>query len=104
MNSYLQIKTILFSFLYGVFFYITAKYNLIIIKNLNTLKKYIISLVYVIDLVLLYIYLIYKLNNGIFHIYFVISILIGFYITSKRYKNSVNKCKVFLKRVKKKSN
>ena len=104
MNSYLQIKTILFSFLYGVFFYITARYNLIIIKNLNTIKKYIISLVYVIDLVLLYIYLIYKLNNGIFHIYFVISILIGYYITSKMYKNLVNKCKVFLKRVKKKSN
>ena len=78
MNSILQLKTLIFSFFFGCIFFLLSKYNLYITKNMKIIKKYLFTFVFVIDCVLLYIYFLYKLNHGIFHIYFFIVFFLGF--------------------------
>ena len=59
--------------------------NLMINKN-NNLFKIIIDLLYVYIIVLLYTLIIYYINDGIFHVYFLFLILLG-YLISKKYVN-----------------
>lgn len=82
MNYKLQLLSFLVSFIYGIFFYITSKLNNKLIKNKSILFQYIITMLYIINLVLLYVIIIYKTNKGIFHIYFIILLVIGYIIAS----------------------
>ncbi len=94
MDSLLQIKSLLFSFGYGMLFYYLAKYNLYLIKNLHVITKYLITLVFVIDSVLLYVYLLFKINHGIFHFYFFLMFGLGFWLSLWLQPKIVNLCKV----------
>jgi len=80
MNSYLQIVSIISSFIYGFIFYYLSIFNKYILLNKNTFIKFIITFIFILDMIFLYIYLIYKLNNGINHPYFILSLLIGYYL------------------------
>ena len=57
MNGYIQVYIVFLSYLYGIIFYILAKYNLLITKNLSTLLKYLITFIFIIDIVIIYTYL-----------------------------------------------
>lgn len=85
MNSYLQLVSLCFSFGYGVFFYLMARYNFWVIKDMKIIKKYLLTVILVVDVVLLYIFFMFKINNGSFHIYFILSIGLGFWLMSKIY-------------------
>ena len=98
MNSIIQIKSLLFSFIYGIFFYYIAKYNLFLIKNLKVLTKYLVTLVMIIDAVLLYVYLIFKINHGNFHIYFFFMFILGFILITYKDKKIVKLCKKIFKK------
>lgn len=100
MNSILQIKSLVFSFIFGIFFYFVAKYNLFIIKKLSIFKSYFITLIFIIDLVLLYIFFMFKINMGNFHIYFLFSILGGFVTVHFSYEKIVNMCKLLYSKFK----
>ena len=78
MDSYTQLTLILLSYIYGILFYLLAKYNLFITKNLSTLLKYIITFIFIIDIVIIYIYLVFQINKGIFHFYFLLSLFLGY--------------------------
>ncbi len=90
MNGYIQVYIVFLSYLYGIIFYILAKYNLLITKNLSTLLKYLITFIFIIDIVIIYIYLIFSINKGIFHIYFLLSMFLG-YLTSLKLYPKINK-------------
>ena len=94
MDSILQLETFVFSFIFGVVFYLLSKFNFYIVKNKSIVIKFSISLIYVIDMVLLYFYFNYKLNNGVFHLYFLLTIIIG-YIFMTHYYNKI--CKIYVK-------
>lgn len=76
MNVFIQIICILISFAYGFIINIGYKYNNKI-DNSNFIWQLVFSLFYSFIGVLLYIIIIYKINGGIFHIYFIISLLVG---------------------------
>lgn len=96
MNLKIQIISLLFSFFYGVTFsfLVNINYELLFKKR----KKYriIYTLIFVLIMALLYFFLLQRINNGIMHVYFLMIILIGFYISFPITK------KIRIKNVKKK--
>lgn len=73
MNSYVQVISLLVSFIYGIVFYILSKFNKYIISNKNNIVKLLVTTVYVVDMVIIYIFIMYKINFGNIHPYFIIS-------------------------------
>lgn len=78
MNSYVQLISLLSSFLYGIILYYLNKLNNNIIKKKNILIKLIISFLYLFNVSLLYVCFLYKLNNGVLHIYNFLFMLTGY--------------------------
>ncbi len=94
MSVDIQIICIIVSFLYGIFIKICNLINSTLIKNNNKYINIISNVIYMYILVILYIILIYKINKGIFHIYFIIMILLGYILMSKYVKFIINKIKL----------
>ena len=88
MSSYIQLLCLLLSFIYG---YVVNKFNnifLLLVKKMNIFFKFIIYLAYVVIFSLLYIFILFKINRGILHYYFVIFIVIGYiigYVKRRKY-------------------
>ena len=78
MSANLQLICFLASFLYGVIFGLLSKLHFKLISKYHQIFQLLISIVFVIDIVLGYILIMYHLNLGIFHIYFLIFIFLGF--------------------------
>lgn len=79
----IQLKTLIYSFLYGAFFSFALKINYKFIYYSTGIKKVLINLFFIIDNTLLYFIILRYLNNGIFHFYFLLSIFIGFFCVNK---------------------
>ena len=62
MNSYVQVISLLVSFIYGIVFYILSKFNKYIISNKNNIVKLLVTTVYVVDMVIIYIFIMYRIN------------------------------------------
>ena len=80
MDINIQIKTLLVSFVYGIFFSFFLELNYKFIYSDKKIFKIIISFLIVILNVLLYFIILKKVNNGIFHIYEILSLSLGFII------------------------
>lgn len=78
MPASLQLITLGASFLYGFVFYYLMKLNYKLIKNKKKFYQSLITILFMYNVVLLYIIIIFKLNSGIFHIYFFIMLALGF--------------------------
>lgn len=104
MNAHLQLLSLGASFLYGFIFYYLIKLNYKLIKNQKKFYQSLITILFMYNVVLLYIIIIFKLNNGIFHLYFFIMITLGFLsnlkLTKKMLKNV--KYRSFIAKIKKK--
>ena len=83
MNSYVQVISLLVSFIYGIVFYILSKFNKYIISKKNNIVKLLVTTVYVVDMVIIYIFIMYKINFGNIHPYFIISLILGFVLSIK---------------------
>ena len=81
MSANLQLICFLASFLYGIFFGLLSKFHFKLIIKYHVIFQLLISLVFVIDMVLGYILIMYHLNLGVFHIYFLIFIFFGYIIS-----------------------
>lgn len=99
----MEIKVQLWSFLYafagGLLFYILSYFNYKIIKKYNTVWKYIITIIFVIDFDLIFLLGLYIINDGILHIYFLITLVLSFLLSVKfmpimkyRIKKRFKKC------------
>lgn len=78
MSIDIQIKSLLFSFFFGVFFSFVLRLNYKYMYSNSLILKIIMNFVFVLDSVLLYFIALKKLNEGIVHSYFLIMILLGF--------------------------
>ncbi len=78
MNSYIQLVCMIGSLLFGACLYYMNKVNTRLISNKNILIKILISILYLFNVSLLYVVLLYRINDGILHIYFVLFIIIGY--------------------------
>ena len=74
----IQIYSILYSFLYGMIFYALLEVNYKIIYESKLFIKIICSLLFLLVNTLLYFIILIRINNGIVHIYFLLSIILGY--------------------------
>ena len=96
MDNNLQIITFIFSFIYGFLFFYLVKLNYLIIKNTKNFVKYLDNTLFILNVVLVYVIINYKINNGYFHLYFIITISLGFILanyTQKYVKSTIYKLK-----------
>lgn len=81
MDIIVQILCMLLSFIYGIFINIGFKFTKkISIKGI--IKSLLLDLLFSFNVVILYIIIIYKINGGIFHIYFLLLIFLGYYVSN----------------------
>lgn len=100
MNYKLQLLSFLVSFLFGIFFYFSSLLNHKLIKKHSMVFRYIITFVYILDISLLYVLLMYKVNYGVIHVYFIGVLFIGFYTGWISCKHFRKFCKVKKKKLK----
>ena len=86
MNNVIQLFSFIISFLFGIVFAFLNELNSSLIKKKKLYLKIIITFLFVVDVSLLYLIVIYKLNNGIMHVYFLIFIILGYIISYKKIK------------------
>ena len=91
MNSNMQLITFLTSFIFGIFFYYLTIFNFRLIKNMKVYLKHIITFIYTLDITIIYIILIYHLNKGYFHIYFILMVFVGFFVGFVLYNKIISK-------------
>ena len=94
----LQIKSLILSFIYGMFFRFTFEKNKKILLHKNNGYKILINLLFIIDHTLIYFILLRKINNSILHIYYFPLFILGFlfykvYFTHNKNKNWLYKFK-----------
>lgn len=94
MNSVNQIISFIVSFLYGFIFFLLTKVNFYLIEQLKNIIKNIITVVFVLDMIFLYILILYKINGGYFHIYFIVTVVFGYIISFVFYKKFFSKINV----------
>ena len=93
MNINIQIYSLLFSFLYGIIFYILLEINYNFLFEGKIIYRIIISFLFVIVLSLVYFLILLKINNGIIHIYFLIVMFTGYMLSFVIYKKLIVKRK-----------
>ena len=79
----IQIKSLIFSFLYGCIFYLFLSLNNKNIYNSKGIIKILTNIFFIFDNVLLYFIILKKINNGILHYYFIFSIILGYLSVKK---------------------
>ncbi len=82
-----QIMTLICSFLYGIFFGVTLDLNYNILKNTSKVYIVIIHFLFVVFHILMYFFILQKVNNGIFHPYGLLSLIVGVLVEHLIYIN-----------------
>lgn len=87
MNSYVQFVCLVVSFLYGILLYYLNKFNYTFLRKKGILVKVVGSGLYLLNVILLYILFLYKINSGMLHIYFILFMILGYaFISVKKRK------------------
>lgn len=93
-----QIITLITSFLYGIFFGITLDLNYKIIYKTSKFYGVVIHVVFVLFHILTYFFLLQKVNNGIFHPYALLVLILGVLVEHLLFTNIKNYLKPILAR------
>lgn len=80
MTSNLQLISFSVSFIFGIVFALLTILNFKIVNNSLKFIQNIITFIFVMDMIIIYIIIMYKLNHGYFHLYFIIMTIIGFFV------------------------
>ena len=93
MSLNIQIYSLLFSFLYGIIFYILLEINYRFLFEGKIIYRIIISFLFVMVLSLVYFLILLKINNGVLHLYFFLSMFTGYLLSFVIYKKLIVKRK-----------
>lgn len=93
MNLNIQIYSLLFSFLYGIIFYILLEINYRFLFEGKIIYRIIISFLFVMALSLVYFLILLKINNGVLHLYFFLLMFTGYLLSFVIYKKLIVKRK-----------
>ncbi len=104
MNAKTQLTILIISFIFGFFSFYLFKLNNILIKNKKKIYQSLITMLFMYNIVLIYIIIIFYTNHGKFHLYFFIMITLGIYTNYKLHKKMLNNKKYnsFIEKIKKK--
>ena len=87
----IQIFSLLYSFIYGIIFYILLEVNQKFLYEGEIVYRIIISFLFVIFISLLYFLILIKINNGILHLYFFLTMFTGYLLSFVIYKKLIVK-------------
>ena len=87
----IQIFSLLYSFIYGIIFYILLAVNQKFLYEGKIVYRIIISFLFVIFISLLYFLILIKINNGILHLYFFLTMFTGYLFSFVIYKKLIVK-------------
>ena len=91
MNLTIQIKTILFSFFFGIFFSLGFELQKNRFSKPKQLMEFIFQFFYVFVNTLLFFLLMKKINNAIFHPYEILLLILGFIVGNEIFKMTQKK-------------
>lgn len=80
----IQIKSLILSFLYGIFYNFSFNIFYHLLFTRYSILNILTNLVFNIVIFGLYFYLLYIINNGIIHIYFFLALFLGFLVYSNK--------------------
>ena len=92
MDLQTQIRVVIFSFIFGIFFALMIDINHKFLYSNKKVLKIIFTFLFVLVNVFIYFLILKKINDGIMHIYSIICIILGFFI-EHLIKNKVVKIK-----------
>lgn len=104
MDATTQIIVLIFSYIYGFFLYYLTKLNIALTKKTSKVYRSIITILFMYNIVIIYIIIIYKINNGNFHPYFFVMLVLGILSSLKLSKTLPKNVKFrsFIEKTKKK--
>jgi len=82
----IQILSLMFSFFYGMFFFFMLEINHKFFYRGKTFYRIVISFLFIIVMSFIYFFGLLKINNGIVHLYFYLSLLTGYLLSFVIYK------------------
>lgn len=85
MNQITQFLLLIFSLIYGLISAFLLKFNNQIFKNEYILKKITSNIFLSFNLAIIYILVLYQINKGIVHFYFILMYVIGFLLFMSKY-------------------
>lgn len=86
MNLEIQIQVLVYSLIYGMFFSFVMNLGYRYIFYTKTYYKVTINFLFIFNMVLIYFIILRKINNGIFHSYFLLMIILGILIGNNKTK------------------
>ena len=98
MDLYTQVTTLIFSFLYGMFFEFTLHFSSKFIYHNSIIIRALGTFLFVLFHVLFYFYFLQKINYGIVHIYSVICFIVGYIFSYNIKKHLFSRFTFFYKK------
>lgn len=86
-----QVNAIIFSFFYGIFFSFMFNINYKFLFMSKRFFRIIFDFIFIIDIGLLYFYILEYLDYGYIHFYFIFSFIVGIFLTFNFFKKKVRK-------------
>lgn len=86
MTVQIQLLALFSSFLFGIFSSFFLNLNRPMLFHKNKIIKILSNIFIVLDLVLLYLVILYKVNYGIVHHYFIFMVFLGYFLFNKKIK------------------
>lgn len=90
MELSIQLQVLIVSFVYGILFSYLLKIQHKFLFESTKFYKILITLLFIFDNFLLYFLILRTINNGIFHIYFLLVLILGFLLGNYFIKKKVN--------------
>lgn len=87
----MQIKAIIFSLIYGVFISFMVNVNYKCLFNKNMIFKIIFDSIFILDLGMLYFFILQFINFGYLHVYFFLALSVGFLSSFSFFKKLMRK-------------
>lgn len=100
MTAYKTLLILFINFIYGIVFFYLAILNYKFFFKDQALIKILMFMLFTIDNVFIYLVIIYKLNYGIFHIYYLFCFVGGFLLANYLKNKMLNLCKILTKKKK----
>lgn len=87
MDEVTQLLSFFISFLFGFGFHILTRWHFKVTDTYKTILRYITTILFVFNIVLFYVYIMYLINDGVIHIYFLLFVILGFFVFGILQKN-----------------
>ena len=95
MDYRIQLMSFLVSFLFGIFFSFISRFHYDLVYSLKAFMRYLLSFLFILDISLLYVLLLYYVNHGVLHFYFLCVTFLGYFSENYIFLN----VKKYVKRV-----